>query len=91
MRPDDFGETREEWKAWIRAKGLHCIRCKDTPLYEERAIFLDKMMCGWCSHFSQKNGPRRRGAHHGPSSRPNRERSILCLMKAAGRRVFSRA
>ena len=49
------GQGKDGWQRWLETEYIRCIRCKDTPLYDERHIFLDTMMCGWCWAHSGRN------------------------------------
>lgn len=44
--------------AWVRqaeAKGYKCVRCFCVPPHEERDIYFETRMCGFCQHTAEKD------------------------------------
>jgi hypothetical protein len=49
-------ESRESrWRYAAKAKGFECIRCGEIPLYDEREIYFESKMCGYCAHMTSKD------------------------------------
>ena len=52
---DGIEEAADAGGTAARINEYRCSRCGEIPPYEEREIYFDTKMCGWCLHQSHKD------------------------------------
>lgn len=55
MGDDIGGPERAAWMRKAQYEGLSCVRCGNTPEYDDREEFFESELCGWCASQSQKD------------------------------------
>ena len=48
-------ERQDHWMMKARSEGLRCSVCSSTIPYDERDVFFETQMCGWCAHQDVKD------------------------------------
>ena len=51
----EYGRRAAGWDHVARSRGYECLRCGNTPQYDEREIYFEMGLCGWCAHQSAKD------------------------------------
>lgn len=51
----DEEESAERWRMKCKIEGYACERCGNTPEYDERELYFETKLCGWCIHQVQKD------------------------------------
>lgn len=52
---DHLEEAADNWHAAAQSSGYLCERCGEIPPYEERKIFFECGLCGWCRNQVEKD------------------------------------
>jgi hypothetical protein len=47
-------DEQAAWDAVCRSKAFVCLRCGEVPLKEEREIYFETKLCGYCAHMSER-------------------------------------
>ena len=55
MNKDELEQAESRWNSLARDKGYRCSICSSVPIYDERELFFDRGMCGWCAHQADKD------------------------------------
>jgi len=50
-----YETSADRWDTKAKMMGWECARCGGNPPYDERVIFFDRDLCGWCAHMDDKN------------------------------------
>ena len=48
-------EREDNWMMKARSEGLRCSVCSSAIPYDERQVFFETQMCGWCACQGVKN------------------------------------
>ena len=52
---DAIIERDDNWLMKAQSEGWSCAVCGNTPPYDEREVFFETGMCGYCAHVAAKD------------------------------------
>ena len=52
---DEIEQSRDGWMIKATSEGWRCARCSQVPIYDEREVYFDTGMCGYCAHVISKD------------------------------------
>lgn len=55
MKHNEQEGAAARWAHVARSNNYTCLRCGEYPPYEERELFFETKLCGWCSHQTDKS------------------------------------
>ena len=50
-----YETSADRWDTKTKMMGWECARCSGSPPYDEREIFFERSLCGWCAHMVDKD------------------------------------
>ena len=48
-------QREDDWNAKAHTEGWRCAVCSTIPPYDEREIYFESDMCGYCNHTANKD------------------------------------
>ena len=51
---EEAGEKAAAWRHVAMSKCFECIRCGNYPEYDERELYFETKLCGFCAHQAAK-------------------------------------